>query len=307
MFQCKQRCFRKIYRNQRRINKIVVVHSRNLLLFYCKFTYNNFMAQIPDTHLILNADKSQYHLNLRPNELAENVILVGDPDRVPILSALLDTIEVKKQKREYVTHTGMYKGKRISILSTGIGTGNIDIVMNELDALVNIDVDRREVKENLKKLNIIRIGTSGAIQADIAPGEFVLSRYTMGLDNLLDFYLLPQDYDEEQISINLKNQLPSEPYFYICEGEKMLLNSFPQEIKRGITCVAPGFYAPQNRQLRAPIKYAGLFDVLQNFSYQDLRITNLEMEASAIYGLGKILGHRCCTIDLILANRVHNT
>ncbi len=265
------------------------------------------MAQIPATHLILNADKSQYHLNLLPKDLAENVILVGDPDRVPFLSALLDNIEIKKQKREYVTHTGTYKGMRISIISTGIGTGNIDIVMNELDALVNIDVERREVNDNLRKLNIVRIGTSGAIQADIEPGNFVLSRYTLGLDNLLDYYILPQDYDEEQISINLKKQLPNGPDFYICVAEKMLLNSFPEELVRGITCVAPGFYAPQNRQLRAPIKYTGLFETLQNFSYQDAKITNLEMEASAIYGLGKILGHRCCTIDLILANRVHNT
>ena len=265
------------------------------------------MAQIPDTHLILNPDKSQYHLNLLQHELATNVILVGDPDRVPFLSALLNKVEVKKQKREYVTHTGFYKGRRVTILSTGIGTGNIDIVMNELDALVNIDINKREAKEDLTKLNIVRIGTSGAIQADIAPGEFVLSRFTMGLDNLLDYYLLQQDYDEKQISNNLKKQLPGGPDFYICEGDKMLLNQFPDEFIRGITCVAPGFYAPQNRQLRAPIKYTGLFDTLQNFSYQDIRITNLEMEASAIYGLGKIFGHRCCTIDLILANRVHNT
>ena len=265
------------------------------------------MPQIPDTHLILNADKSQYHLNLHPHELAENVILVGDPDRVPILSALLDTIEFKKQKREYVTHTGTYKGRRVTILSTGIGTGNIDIVMNELDALVNIDIHKKEHKEELGKLNIVRIGTSGAIQPHILPGEFVLSRYCMGLDNLLDYYILPQNYDEEQIMINLKKQLPEGPNFYICEAEKELINAFPLYILRGITCVAPGFYGPQNRCLRAAVKYTGLFDVLQDFKYQDLQVTNLEMEASAIYGLGKILEHRYCTIDLILANRVHNT
>lgn len=265
------------------------------------------MAQIPATHLILNSDKSQYHLNLLPQELAENIILVGDRNRVPLISALLDEITVQKQNRGYVTHTGMYKGKRISIMSTGIGTGNIDIVMNELDALVNIDVDQREEKEKLTRLNIVRIGTSGGIHADMEPGEFVLSRYAMGLDNLLDYYIMPQDYDEEQITANLKAQLPNGPYFYISGSEKMLVNHFPENIRRGITCVAPGFYGPQNRQLRARVKYTGLFETLQHFSYQDLQITNLEMEASAIHGLGKILGHRCCTIDLIIANRVHNT
>ncbi|MGZ5243410.1 MAG: nucleoside phosphorylase [Bacteroidia bacterium] len=265
------------------------------------------MAQIPATHLILNSDKSQYHLNLLPQDLAENVVLVGDRDRVPFISALLDEIVVKKQNRGYVTHTGTYKGKRVTIMSTGIGTGNIDIVMNELDALVNIDLDIRQPKEKLTKLNIVRMGTSGAIHADIAPGEFVLSRFAMGLDNILDYYVLPQNFDEEQITENLKKQLPGGPYFYISEGEKVLINSFPKELKRGITCVAPGFYGPQNRQLRAQVKYTGLFEVLQNFKYQDLQVTNLEMEASAIYGLGKILGHRCCTIDVVVANRVHNT
>lgn len=262
--------------------------------------------KIPASELPLQSDGAIYHMNLHPDELADNVILVGDPGRVPMFSALLDSIEVKKQNRELVTHTGMYKGKHVSILSTGMGTDNIDIVLNELDAVANIDLKTREVKSEHRTLNLVRVGTSGAFQPDIEVGSFVASSEGLGIDGVLQFYDHGNWSDEKLVDsfiqqVDWNERLPR-PYCTPASPE--LLNRVGAGLKHGITVSAPGFFGPQGRQVRAKVMFPEVVNNMEKFNYQGRRITNMEMECSAIYGLSNILGHNALTICLIIANRV---
>ena len=267
------------------------------------------MSKIPESELILNSDNSVYHLNLLPHDISDTVINVGDPDRVKMVSAFFDSIEVKKQKREFVTHTGIYKGKRITVLSTGIGTDNIDIVYNELDSLVNIDLEKREIKNTLKSLNLIRIGTSGSLQSDIPVDGFVFSQYGLGLDGLLNYYKLVNDKDEDEIINAFRKHYPNEgilslPYISKCSSK--LENALGEGMFKGITASCCGFYAPQGRVLRYELARQNFIPSLNSFRLKNNRITNFEMETGAMYGLAKILGHHCCSINAIVANRITN-
>ena len=267
------------------------------------------MSKIPESELILNSDNSVYHLNLQPHDISDTVINVGDPDRVKMVSAFFDSIELKKQKREFVTHTGIYKGKRITVLSTGIGTDNIDIVYNELDSLVNIDLEKREIKKTLKSLNLIRIGTSGSLQSDIPVDGFVFSQYGLGLDGLLNYYKLVNDKDEDEIINAFRQHYPNEgilslPYISKCSSK--LENALGEGMFKGITASCCGFYAPQGRVLRYELARQNFIPSLNSFRFKNNRITNFEMETGAMYGLAKILGHHCCSINAIVANRITN-
>lgn len=266
------------------------------------------MQRIAESELILNHRGAVYHLNLRPEELAPTVITVGDPDRVDRVSRHFDAIEVKEHHREFVCHTGRLGTKRLTVVSTGIGPDNIDIVLNELDALVNIDFETRTIKDNLSHLNIIRIGTSGSLQADVAVDSYVASTHGLGLDNLLNFYR--QEHNDEEASLlqqfithtGLNAQITNP---YITHGSAALLKHFVKGYHAGITVTCPGFYGPQGRVLRLGIKNPDLINRLTQFNYGQHRITNFEMETSAIYGLGNLLGHHCLSLNAIVANRIH--
>jgi uridine phosphorylase len=266
------------------------------------------MQPIAESELILNSRSAIYHLDVRPDEIAENIITVGDPARVGEVSKHFDTIQVKRQHREFVTHTGFIGNKRISVVSTGIGPDNIDIVLNELDALVNIDFNSRTINSELKQLNIIRIGTSGSLQADVPVDSFVASSHGLGLDNLMNFYLHENNEEEKQIIHSFKTQTQLQSAFgdpYISSASMHLLKHFVEGYHQGITVTCPGFYGPQGRILRLGISYPQLVDQLTTFQFGDYRITNFEMETSAIYGLGKALHHHCLSLNAIIANRIH--
>lgn len=266
------------------------------------------MQPIAESELILNSRSAIYHLDVRPDEIAENIITVGDPARVGEVSKHFDTIQVKRQHREFVTHTGFIGNKRISVVSTGIGPDNIDIVLNELDALVNIDFNSRTINSELKQLNIIRIGTSGSLQADVPVDSFVASSHGLGLDNLMNFYLHENNEEEKQIIHSFKTQTQLQSAFgdpHISSASMHLLKHFVEGYHQGITVTCPGFYGPQGRILRLGISYPQLIDQLTTFQFGDYRITNFEMETSAIYGLGKALHHHCLSLNAIIANRIH--
>lgn len=264
------------------------------------------MSGIAETDLILNPDGSVYHLNLLPEDIAPTIITVGDPDRVSEVSKYFDSVELKKGKREFITHTGYLGNKRISVVSTGIGTDNIDIVLNELDALVNIDLSSRKVKEQLSSLEIIRIGTSGAIQPDIPIDTILVSEYALGLDALMLYYNYPYSGDEQGLLTELIKQQPQlaplNPYF-TAAGSKVL-DRVGKGLIRGITVTAPGFYAPQGRTVRYQAQVPDLITKLNSFKHQQAEITNLEMETAGIYALARILGHQALSINAILASRV---
>jgi len=262
------------------------------------------MNRISETDLILNADGSIYHLNLHPGDIADTVITVGDPDRVGEVSKYFDSIEFKKGKREFVTHTGAIGKKRITVLSTGIGTDNIDIVFNELDALVNIDFSTRKVNSTLRSLDIIRIGTSGAVQADIEVDSLLLSSSAIGLDPLMHYYQQTLTGDEQALLDAFKSALPESNLLpYVASAAKDLLALLGKDELQGITITAPGFYSPQGRQVRAVASVPGLLEVIQRFNLNGQRITNLEMETAGIYGLAAALGHQAVSCNVILANR----
>jgi len=268
------------------------------------------MAYLEDSELILNSNGSVYHLNLLPGELAPNIILVGDPGRVSMVSDHFERIEVKRQNREIITHTGYYKNMHVSVLSTGMGTDNIDIVMNELDALFNIDLQERQVKDARTSLNIIRIGTSGGLQPGIAPDSTIVSTHGAGLDGMLYYYrnldkIMDHDMTEAFISQTRWPSVLPKPYFV--EGNDHLLKSIGEGFIQGVTATAPGFYGPQGRQLRLKTYLPDLNELLQSFEYRNRRIINFEMETSALYGLGKMLGHNTLTLTNIVANRVDKT
>jgi uridine phosphorylase len=263
------------------------------------------MNRIAETDLILNADGSVYHLNLLPGDVADTVITVGDPDRVGEVSKYFDTIELKKGKREFITHTGTIGGKRLTVLSTGIGTDNIDIVFNELDALVNIDLKSCTVNPDLRSLNIIRIGTSGAVQADIAVESLLISSAAFGLDPLMHYYQQTLTGTEQDTLTAFKAALPVNANLspYIASAGSDLLAKLGKGQQQGITITAPGFYSPQGRQVRAIAAIPDLMGCIQRFNFERQRITNLEMETAGIYGLASALGHQAISCNIILANR----
>ncbi len=263
------------------------------------------MNPFAESELVLNPDGSLYHLNLLPEYIADTILVVGDPDRVHKVTHYFDSIEFEVNKREFVTRTGVCNHKRITVLSTGIGTDNVEIVMNELDALVNIDLKTRQLKDKLRRLKIIRIGTSGSIQADIPIGSLVASVSAIGFDSLMQFYKLAQTPQEQAINQLLQQelQLGFEPY--CVSGSKELLAQFGYDIIEGITVTSPGFYAPQGRQLRASTVNPALLHAMSHFRYENLKLTNMEMETAGYYAFGRMLGHEVISLNAILANRIN--
>lgn len=266
--------------------------------------------RIGESELIINADGSIYHLQLKPHELAETVITVGDPDRVATVSKYFDSIQHKVQHREFVTHTGYLNNKRLSVISTGIGTDNIDIVFNELDALVNIDFSTRRVKQDLTSLDIIRVGTSGSVSEEIDIDTVLISETGIGMDGLLNFYVHENSIQEtvyleaftNYIKPHIKQATP-----YIAGGGEKLIQKFESVYPKGTTITANGFYAPQGRRLRLQPEFTNFVELINKFRHKHFRITNLEMETAGIYGLGKLLGHQCLSVNAILANRINQT
>jgi uridine phosphorylase len=261
---------------------------------------------IKESELILNPDGSVYHLNLKPENIADTIIFVGDQDRVEKITKHFDTIEFKTQKREFKTQTGTYKGKRLTVLSTGIGPDNIDIVMNELDALINIDLETRQPKENLKSLNIVRVGTSGSLQSDVPVDSFVLSTHGLDLNGMLHFYQI-DDIRKPKIEqafiehTNWSGEKAKPIFIDNSDALETLLES--DKVYKGVTATAGGFYGPQGRVLRLPLQNPGLNTKMDNFNFDGVRVTNFEMETSVIYGLAKLLGHHACSLNAIIANR----
>lgn len=262
--------------------------------------------KIPASELPKQPNGAIYHLGLFPEEIADDIILVGDPGRVEKISSRFDKVELKRQNRELITHTGVKNGKRLSVISTGMGTDNIDIVLTELDALANIDLEKMEVKHEHKALNLIRIGTSGALQAEIDTGSFVASAYGLGIDGVLQFYKNNGDFEDELVEEFVKQTGWNEklPYPYCTAASQQLLDKVAHDFYQGITVSAPGFFGPQGRLVRAPLMYPELNRKIEEFAFNGKTITNMEMECSAIYGLSRVLGHNPLTVCLIVANRV---
>lgn len=269
-------------------------------------TKPNHTMRIPEAELIINQDGSVFHLHIKPEELADNVILVGDPGRVGLYTDYLTDVEYMKQSREFSSVTGKFNGERVTVLSTGIGCDNIDIVMNELDALANIDFETREVKPVHRTLNILRIGTSGAIQPDIPIGSYILSHYSIGCDGLINWYADRDNYSDYKMEeafkkhLNWNKHLP-DPYF--AKASDVLIKKFEDCTVKGMTISAAGFYGPQGRVLRIPLAMPDMLEKFESFKYGQYRITNFEMEGSAIAALAAHLGHNGATICCAIANR----
>src|SRR5690606_10542188 len=267
--------------------------------------------RIQESELILTPEGKIYHLNLLPSQLAPIIITVGDPDRVEMVSKYFDTIETTTQHREFKTQTGTYKGKRISVISTGIGPDNIDIIFNELDALVNIDFEKRQVKKKLTSLDIVRIGTSGGLTSDIKMDSFLISDLGIGLDNVMHYYAKTDkifNRDFAQAFIHHTQWNPDNSVPYAVDADKDLLKKFTSEkTNSGITITNVGFYGPQGRVLRARLRDAHLNEKLTSFRYKKKKITNLEMETATMYGMAKLLGHRALSMNAIIANRASGT
>ncbi|MCF8425107.1 MAG: nucleoside phosphorylase [Bacteroidia bacterium] len=260
-------------------------------------------TKIPSSELILNADGSVYHLNILPEDLADTVLLVGDPERVPEVSKYFDKIEIKKQKREFITHTGYIGSKRFSVISTGIGTDNIDIVLNELDILSHVNMSTREIKSEKRDLNLVRIGTSGALQADIEVDSILVSTHGLGLDHLIWYYDVEPDFDVSYLQKDLGLDF-LKPYLF--NASQSLLSKFDERSIKGITATCSGFYGPQGRMLRAGIKSLDLVQNLSNARINGLRVTNFEMETAAILGLSKLFGFQAIAVNAIVANRINH-
>lgn len=263
---------------------------------------------IQESELILNSDGTIFHLHLKPENIADQIILVGDQARVEEVADFFDSIEFSTKNREFQTVTGKYKNQRFSVISTGIGTDNIDIVLNELDALVNIDLEKREIKKNKKLLRIVRIGTSGGLQKNLPVNSYVVSQKSIGFDGMLNFYADREkhcDLPFEKAFRQFTGWNESLPTPYVVDASKRLLSKFDSpEFKKGVTISAPGFYGPQGRVLRLPLAMPQLNKLIEQFRFDDLKITNFEMESSAIFGLSKMLGHQALAVCLIIANRV---
>lgn len=265
------------------------------------------MKPIEPSELIINNDGSIFHLHLKPEDIADTILLVGDPGRVDTVSDYFSKIEVKAANREFVSHTGLYNGKRISVVSTGIGTDNCDIVINELDALSNIDLKTRTIKDKHRSLNLIRIGTSGALQEDLPVDSYIISKMAIGFDGLLNFYADRNKVSHLEIEEAFKkhtswNKLLASPY--VVEASETLFNKLCKGVRSGMTIAAPGFYGPQGRVLRLQIVDPDINEKIGKFEYDGMKITNYEMESSAIYGLGRMLGHHAVTMCVIIANRM---
>ena len=266
------------------------------------------MGKIGASELIINSDGSIFHLHLKPHEISDTIILVGDPGRVDMVSSFFETKEFRREAREFVTVTGSYKGKRLTVLSTGIGTDNIDVVMNELDALVNIDFETREIKDEKKSLRLLRIGTCGAIQPDIPIGSFIFSHISVGCDGLLNWYgnrenvTIPDMEKAFMEHVNWNRHLP-DPYFIRASDE--LIELFKDVTVEGVTISASGFFGPQGRVVRLPLAMPDMVEKFETFRFDGHRITNYEMEGSALAGLSKHLGHRAGTVCCAIANRYH--
>ena len=268
------------------------------------------MIRIKESELILNPDGSVYHLNLKPEDISDTILFVGDQDRVEKITKHFDTIEFSTQKREFKTQTGTYKGKRISVISTGIGPDNIDIVLNELDALINIDFTTRTIKEKLNSLNIIRIGTSGSLQSDIPVDSFLIGTHGLDLNGMLHFYEL-----EDICNHEIENAFMKHTHWNSNKARPIVINNSlelerifeSKQTYKGVTGTAGGFYGPQGRVLRLAIQDSGLNNKMNSFLYNGLRISNLEMETATIYGLSKLLGHNAVSLNAIIANRANGT
>lgn len=264
------------------------------------------MPRISETDLILNPDGSVYHLNLLPKHISDTIITVGDPSRVYKVSQHFDDVDFEMNKREFITHVGRYKGKKITVMSTGIGTDNVEIFFTEIDALVNLDLKTREPKSRKKKLKVVRIGTSGALQEDIPLGSHLFSNYAVGLDNLMQFYELPMDEFETKIAadIQAKTGLPFKPY--MVSGSEMLKEQIGFDMIAGNTITTPGFYAPQGRVVRAQNKLPKLLDDLNYYHNKssDFWLTNFEMETAGYYAMARLLGHEVLSVNAIIANRI---
>jgi uridine phosphorylase len=271
---------------------------------------NSNYKTISSTELIITGEGRIYHLDLKPDEIGQTIILVGDQERVPTISKYFDRIEFKRSKREFVTHTGLINNKRVSVISTGIGCDNVDIVVNELDALVNINFEKKTIKRKHTSLNIIRIGTCGALQNEIPIDTFVLSSFGLGFDGLLSFYKPVYEQEEKALQKAFLQQTPwpndaNIPYFV--KGSELLGNKIGEGMFKGITATANGFYGPQGRTLRLNTRVPDMNEFLKRFEYKNYKILNFEMETSALYGLSALLGHHSCTVCAVIGNRFTNT
>lgn len=264
------------------------------------------MPSYSETDLILNPDGSVYHLNLRPEDISDKIITVGDPSRVHRISRHFDNVDFEMNRREFITHTGMYKGKRITVISSGMGTDNVEILMNELDILANVDLKTREPKAKKKRLTIVRVGTSASIQEDLRLGSHVISEYAIGLDTLAQYYLLEMDDLENEISQKLQKELELTYLPYCVKGSEELIDRFKDGMTLGNTVTCPGFYAPQGRAIRLPIRYPRLIEQLNYFHVKGVWLTNLEMETAGYYMLANLLGHNMVSLNAIIANRLRN-
>jgi len=265
---------------------------------------------IHSSELILNPDGSIYHLALQPEQVAHKIIVAGDPDRIATISAKFDSIECKVQNREFITHTGTFNGQRVTAMATGIGTDNIDIVLNELDALVNCNLQDRTVKEQLTSLEIVRIGTCGSIQEHVPADEIVVSTHAIGLDGLMNFYDFEMDAEENKMFDEFKSQTEWRDRFnkpYLVKGSSDLIQRIGKGFHPGVTMTANGFYAPQGRRLRLLPRHTEVNEDLRKFKFEGNMIVNYEMETSALYGLSKLMGHKACTVCAVVANRYANS
>ena len=263
------------------------------------------MTYYPESELILNRDGSIYHLNLNPEDIADTIITVGDPGRVHKVTQYFDDIEFEMNKREFITQTGTYNNKRLTVVSSGMGTDNIEILLTELDALVNIDLKKRTKKEKHKRLKIIRIGTSGSLQADLPVDSYVASATAVGLDALMVYYDLPQNEMENQITTNIQKaiELPFQPY--CVSGSSELLKQLGHDMVEGNTVTCPGFYAPQGRKIRLTLKIPHLIKELNHFHLENFWLTNFEMETAGYYAMCQLLGHDVISLNAIVANRIN--
>ncbi len=266
------------------------------------------MTKFSESDLILNKDGSVYHLNLLPKHITENIITVGDPARVYRVSQYFDDIEFEMNKREFITHVGKYKGKPVTVISTGMGTDNIEIFFTELDALINVDLKTREVRNKKRKLKIVRIGTSASLQEDIALDSHLVTEYAVGFDSLMNYYNFPMNPFEQGIGKDIQKKTGISVTPYVVHGSSLLKKQYAPDMITGNTITAPGFYAPQGREIRIPLKYPNLAADLTNFYNKagDFRITNFEMETAGYYAMARLLGHEVLSVNAIIANRPLN-
>jgi len=264
------------------------------------------MPRIPESDLILNSDGSVYHLNLLPKHISETIITVGDPSRVYRVSQYFDDVEFEMNKREFITHVGKYKGKRVTVISTGIGTDNIEIFFTELDALINVDLKTREPRTRRKKLKVIRIGTSGSLQEDIPLDSHLVTDYAVGFDNLMSFYNHEMDSFEESLAKDIQKKAKFAFTPYVVRGSSLLRKQYASDIPVGNTITSPGFYAPQGREIRLPLRYPKMLEDLGKYRIKsnDFRLTNFEMETAGYYAMARLLGHEVLSVNAIIANRV---